>query len=308
MNRSFLIYKPNIKNIMVSFLNNLFILLVCLYIHFYVFFLKIFGKQLRGLGFASRTLRHEYVFKVKGYKFWFNSKCAAAYCVMLGGYWNEPETHVFLDSVLAKISGTVNFIDVGASVGEMVIPMAKHNKVLQVTAFEPQFECAHAIEKSAQLNGIKNLSVVPCAASDKRGTVRFSSSINNPTAASISSDYSGVAPGVSCVTVDDIISTDNAHQVIMLIDVEGHEPEVLRGADRLIKEAQPLIIFEYNATSKKYFTLKDIQNILPPSYKFYRLRPNGDGRLDNDLNDTWNCVAVSSASEFADICKRLFVQ
>jgi len=65
--------------------------------------------------------------------------------------------------------------------------------------------------------------------------------------------------------------------------------------------------FEYNATSKKYFTLEDIQNILPPSYKFYRLRPNGDGRLDNNLNDTWNCVAVSSASEFAQICKDLIV-
>lgn len=282
--------------------------IVISYIHLYVFACRQFGLRLRGLGYALRSLKHEFIFNVNSLKFWFNPKCAAAYCVMPGGYWNEPETHVFFDSVLAKIFGTVNFIDVGASVGEMVIPMAKHNKVLQVTAFEPQFECAHAIEKSAQLNGIKNLSVVPCAASDKRGKVRFSSSINNPTAASITSDFSDVSPDVSCVAVDDVISADNAHQVIMLIDVEGHEPAVLRGAERLIKEAQPLIIFEYNATSKKYFTLEDIRNILPPSYKFYRLRPNGDGRLDNDLDDTWNCVAVSSASEFADICKRLVVQ
>lgn len=209
--------------------------------------------------------------------------------------------------MLDKVTGTVDFIDVGASVGEMVIPMAKHKKVHHVTAFEPQFECAIAIEKSAQLNGIKNLSVVPCAASDKSGKVNFSSSINNPTAASISSDFSDDSPAVSCVTLNDTISINNTEQLIILIDVEGHEPAVLRGAEKLIKEAQPLIIFEYNATSKKYFTLEDIQNILPPSYKFYRLRPNGDGRLDNNLNDTWNCVAVSSASEFAQICKDLIV-
>jgi len=251
LNHSFQIRKLNFKNIMESFLNNLFILLIRLLIHFYVFFVRIFGKQLRGLGFALRTLRHEFIFKVHGLKFWFNPKCAAAYCVMPGGYWNEPETHVFLDSVLDKVTGTVDFIDVGASIGEMVIPLATHKKVRHVTAFEPQFECASAIERSAQLNGIKNLSVVSCAASDKSGTVHFSSSINNPTAASISSADSGKYFDVPRVAIDEIIPPPSENTLlVVLIDVEGHEPEVLRGAQRLIKEAQPLIIFEYNATSE----------------------------------------------------------
>jgi hypothetical protein len=91
----------------------------------------------------------------------------------------------------------------------------------------------------------------------------------------------------------------------MMIDVEGHEPSVMRGAVHFVKTAHPLIIFEYNNTSKQHFSLDDIRKILPDSYQFYRLR--GDGLLDQDFNNSWNCVAVSTDTEFAKICEALIV-
>ena len=275
------------------------------YIHLYFMIMKMFGLRMRGLGFALRILRHEYVFHVQGLKFWFNPRCAAAYCIMPGGYWNEPETHVFLDNILSIVSGEIAFIDVGASVGEMVIHMAAHQKVRHVTAFEPQAECAVAIEKSAKLNSLSNILVVPCAASKKTGFISFSSSYRNPTAAAISSHSHGyesiVSLDVPCVTVDETIKAIQGLKVIMLIDVEGHEPSVLLGAANMVKSVLPLIIFEYNDTSKKHFSLSDIRNILPDSYSYYRLR--GDGRLDQDFRNSWNCVAVPAGTEFAKICK-----
>ena len=291
---------------MKSLFDYFILILVRLYINLYVKTTMWFGLKLRGLGFALRIIRQEYIFNIYNLKYWFNPKCAAAYCVMPGGYWNEPETHVFLDSILAKVTGDIDFIDVGASVGEMAIPMAAHKKVRQVTAFEPQPQCALSIKKSAQLNNLTNILVVPCAVSEKSGMINFAATLNNPTAASVSSfNESPESHNVPCVTIDETIAPKNYNQTIILIDVEGHEPSVLRGAIKLINTLHPLIIFEYNNTSKKYFSLDDIRNILPAAYKFYRLRPDGDGRLDNDLINTWNCVAVSANTEFVEICADL---
>lgn len=256
---------------------------------------------MRGLGFALRILRQEFVFHAYGLKFWFNPECAGAYCVMPAGYWNEPETHLFLDNILARMPGDMAFIDVGASVGEMVIPMATHKNVRHVTAFEPQVQCALAIEKSARLNGLKNISVVPCAASEKSGVLGLASSLRGPTAAAVTLSLESIESlEVPCVTVDETISNVADLHTIMLIDVEGYEPFVMRGAVKLVKTALPLIIFEYNNTSKQHFSLDDVRNILPGSYRFYRLR--GDGRLDQDFSNSWNCVGVPSGTDFAKIC------
>lgn len=277
------------------------------YIHLYIMLNRFFCIHLRGLGFVLRLLRQEYVLYVHSFKFWFNPKCAAAYCILPGGYWNEPETHLFLDNILAKVTGDVAFIDVGASVGEMVIPMAKNKKVFRVIAFEPQVQCALAIEKSAKLNDLKNVFVVPCAASEKNGFIGFKSSLQKPTAASISFSNEAINPfDVPCVTVDETILPDKNLSTIMLIDAEGHEPSVMRGAVKLVNKALPLIIFEYINPPAKYFSLEDIHNILPDSYQFYRLR--GDGKLDVDFSNSWNIVAVSANTEFAKICADLITR
>ena len=89
---------------------------------------------------------------------------------------------------------------------------------------------------------------------------------------------------------------DSDCDYILLIDVEGAEPMVLEGARNFIKNNRPLIIFEYNNTSKKYFNLEDIKQIIGIDYDIFRL--NSEGRLDNNLLQTWNCVAVPKDTVF----------
>lgn len=283
-------------------------LIVHAYIHLYVLLNRLFGIRLRGLGFFLCLLRREYVLNIYGDKLWFNPECAAAYCLLPGGYWNEPETHLFFDRIIPKINSEIAFIDIGASVGEMVIPLAKNKNVRKVIAFEPQAQCALAIEKSAILNNLKNIMVVQCAASEQKGFLRFHSTLQKPTAASVpfsNEDVNQYDNDIASVTVDEIIVSDENLAIIMLIDTEGHEPFVLRGAEQLIRKKCPLIIFEYINPPAKYFSLEDIRNILPSSYHFYRLR--GDGHLDTNFNHTWNIVAVSAGTEFEDICKALVI-
>jgi len=271
------------------------------YIHIYAILHKYAGLRLRGLGFALRKIKNAYVFQLHGVNYWFNPDCAAAYCVMPAGYWNEPETHLFLDKVLDAVTEKVLFIDVGASIGEMALPVAAHKKALHVIAFEPQAECALAISKSAQINNFSHVEVIQAAASDTSGFVHFASSHRNPTAASLASDRDDV-PQVPCVTVDETVTMQQGLPIV-LIDVEGHEPSVMRGATNFIRQRLPLIIFEYNHTSKQHFTLDDIRHILPLQYEYYRLR--SDGTLDQDFSNSWNCVAVPTDTVFADICAQL---
>jgi FkbM family methyltransferase len=116
----------------------------------------------------------------------------------------------------------------------MVLHAATHDKVRRVIAFEPQTECALAISKSAQLNNLKNVNVIPYAASDKQGIINFASSNRNPTAAAVSlSDEENEFPQLPCVTVDGTVTQYLWLHTIMLIDVEGHEPSVLRDSINL---------------------------------------------------------------------------
>lgn len=63
----------------------------------------------------------------------------------------------------------------------------------------------------------------------------------------------------------------------MLVDVEGYELEVLKGASRmLLSESIKIIQFEFtqlNTTTRIYF--KDFWELLSTNYNIYRLLPNG---------------------------------
>ena len=54
------------------------------------------------------------------------------------------------------------------------------------------------------------------------------------------------------------------NDTIILIDVEGYEPQVLKGGLQFINRRKPLIIFEYNYVSKMHFkcTRKVLSNII----------------------------------------------
>jgi hypothetical protein len=81
-----------------------------------------------------------------------------------------------------------------------------------------------------------------------------------------------------------------------MIDVEGYERKVLAGARATIERLRPLIIFEYNFVSKRYFTAEDVRSILGLGYDIYRLTKNA--RLYLDIEHAWDCVAVRHGTEF----------
>ncbi len=88
--------------------------------------------------------------------------------------------------------------------------------------------------------------------------------------------------------------------VIVLIDIEGGELAALTGGSGFIARYHPLIIFEYNATTRKYFPLSAAATLLGSTYQIVRLRSE-DGRLDEDLSATWNVVALPKAGPWQNL-------
>jgi FkbM family methyltransferase len=220
---------------------------------------------------------------------------------MIIGQWNEPETHTFLRYVLAGIDGEVNFVNVGASIGEFVIDMAACKKISSVTAFEPQPESADAIRRSCVINGFQNVRIVQKIVSDIPKEMHFLENDQSPTASHpVFSSAQEVKESHRLIktkgtTLDEELATVET-DTIVLLDIEGGEYLAMKGALDFISRCKPLLIFEYNSISKQSFDLEMVRNLLGPDYSIYRLR--SDGRVDSEERNTWNMVAVERSSIF----------
>lgn len=260
------------------------------------------GIRMRGLGRIQRLLRKEFVFPFLGKNLFYLPSIKGSYDYLLIGKSNEPETQIFLTALLN--SGiNASFIDVGASIGEFVLSVSRYANINYIYAFEPRPDCAKVLNKNAQLNNEKRIVVFEKAAGNREGLLEFHL---NPGGTSSgmhrSSEDFEKSIIVECTKLDSVLSRD-IENPIMLIDVEGAEPLVLEGAKDFIKNTSPLIIFEFNNTSRRHFSLDDIRNILEQDYEIFRLQ--SDGCLDKDFSQTWNCVAVNKKSGYAKLIQPL---
>lgn len=148
------------------------------------------------------------------------------------------------------------FLDVGANYGAYAL----HASCLvgefgRVIAFEPQAVLARAVAVSLAMSAKSSASVVCCALGETNGELplyapRFGSSGS-------ASVYETALLGkarkknlVRCCRLDDLVAPGSLPGTVgMKLDVEGHELPVLRGAERLLREARPWIVLELNPST-----------------------------------------------------------
>jgi FkbM family methyltransferase len=250
------------------------------------------GIRLKGLGFLLRHLRTSKTFEALGFRWFLDPRIGGAFANLLAGSYLEPETQNFLHHLAENAEGGFVFVDVGANVGEMVVPMGSHPNCRRVIAFEPHPVCAEALQQTLALNRIRNAEVRPVVVGD--GTLQ-------PYVIDLAaSPNSGIRPGAQGIELTPTAKLDDELRelpdCIMLIDVEGAELDVMRGGRTFIRQSRPVIIFEYHDRTRERFGLSEVLEVLGAEYKVFRLRT--DGRLDTTMSGTWNCVAVHADSSF----------
>jgi FkbM family methyltransferase len=262
------------------------------------FFHETFHYNIHGLGFLYRQIKKEQYFKVKNAFIYFNPKVADNYGRLINGRFNEPETHLFIDKAISNCKDSkVRFVEVGGNIGEFVVDYGQHPQIDKIIVFEPQPEQSKGIQKTIEINKFNHVKLVSKPVSSCKEDIYFNMKDKNTSSSGISQvGNEGIKMETTYLDYE-LEASELPH--IFLIDVEGAEPSVIKGGINFIKQNRPLIIFEYNFVSKKYFKYSDIQNLLGEEYELFRL--NRKGVLDKEYENAWNLVAINKKSIFKNI-------
>lgn len=171
---------------------------------------------------------------------------------MLHQRLGEPELHELKRLIRP---GTVA-VDVGAHFGTYSVAMARLvGKQGQVVSIEPIEEDALLLERGARSLRLP-ITVLRCALSSSEGEAELriplldgsqKTALSTLEAATQSGDPGGLElRTVRTRTLDDILSIVEHPVSFLKIDVEGHELDVLTGAERTLREHRPNILIEIN--------------------------------------------------------------
>lgn len=194
----------------------------------------------------------------------------------------------FLKNYISKASGAV--IDVGGNEGQYAKNVRGSNKTVAIYSFEPHPKTySRLVANTAGMDVFAiNKGVSSCPGhstlydyAERDGSSH--ASLYENVIKEIHSSKGCVAHEVSVTTVDEFVEENNIpHIALLKIDVEGHEYEVLKGAEGTILAGKVSAIhFEFNemnVASRVYF--HDFWKMLD-GYKFYRLLSNGMYEIKN---------------------------
>ena len=184
--------------------------------------------------------------------------------------WYEGGTTRLFERLLKP---GMRFVDVGANIGWFSLLAARligNNGV--VYAFEPEVSCVNLLKKSVQANHFENLRIEQLCVSNSVGSVVLHVAVashggNSTTRPSKSQSYQFSRPQ-ACTSLDVYFEESRRSISLLKVDVEGAEPEVLEGAQRLISsQLVDRIIMEWNPDS--WNDKKDLLNSLFQEYRVY---------------------------------------
>ncbi|MEA5362327.1 FkbM family methyltransferase [Amycolatopsis sp., V23-08] len=135
------------------------------------------------------------------------------------------------------------FLDVGANIGWFTLMVATHRPAGEVWAFEPLPATADRLAANVRRAGRGNVRVVRAAAGHVGGEASFTSTMDDAFAHRASGD----GPSVVCAVTTVDAEWDRAGQPrvdAVKVDVEGAEPDVLRGAEHVLHRDHPVLLVE----------------------------------------------------------------
>lgn len=162
----------------------------------------------------------------------------------LTGKWEKTSIELWMK--LSEKSKVI--MDIGANTGVYSLISKAVNSNSRVLAFEPISRVFKKLQHNIQLNNF-DIETYPEAVSDHNGEITFyDTDDEHPYTATINKELSHndsyFPVKINAITVDEIIKKRNLDDVDLIkIDVEYHEPEVLKGFS-LVSKYHPSILIE----------------------------------------------------------------
>ena len=141
------------------------------------------------------------------------------------------------------------FFDVGANIGTFSLGLCK--VASHVHAFEALGSNVERLKKTIKENYLDNVSVIHGAVSHNEGhevhLFRYKSGAHSDVSCLNLDGRGDIIETVKTITLDSYVKREKIERVdIIKIDIEGSEPDALKGAVEVIKRFRPLIVCELN--------------------------------------------------------------
>lgn len=168
------------------------------------------------------------------------------------GAW-EPDLVFALKKLMNNDSV---FLDIGSNIGYHSIAIATAFPIGQVICFEPQESLCEQIRKSVSKNNLKNVTIFQVGLSDIEEEVLIHIPEENVGGSSVIKGLNNhtafkKADKIKLKTLDSFDAEIPRIDVVK-IDVEGLEPNVLRGAEQIFAKHRPIIVMEFSPIIYQY--------------------------------------------------------
>lgn len=187
-----------------------------------------------------------------------------------GSFWNQLlfERHPYVNNdVIPQLKDDDCIAFAGAFNGKHIQRFLANNNNVKVNAFEPNQEWYNYLLN--KFSGNPNIKIFNKILWESKGTLGFNQDVfNGGRDAQVSAHHeSSVDDVIECIDLDSF-SDDNISFVVL--DVEGSEQMVLKGAKKLIKEKKPkLAICLYHSISDYLEIPLLIKELSDNSYTYY---------------------------------------
>lgn len=156
----------------------------------------------------------------------------------------QPATTAGILAALEIARRPLVFFDVGANAGLYSVLCKRLWPDARVVAFEPFGHTADAAAQIASANAL-DITVERIAVSDDIGVAQLFLSRRSDASHSLHNwDRPTGVVEVDTITVDAYVSTTGIAPTVMKVDVEWHEPAVVRGARQLLETQRPILVVE----------------------------------------------------------------
>ncbi len=187
---------------------------------------------------------------------------------------HEPEIVGFFSGLCQP---GMRVLDIGAHIGYFtLLSSVKVGAEGRVLTFEPNPVNYRKITTMVGLNSLKNVTVLPNAASDCECTVSFAVESTGQMGHITESQQGGEQTvTVQAVRVDDAVQRSGLDRVDLIkLDVEGAEPKALAGMEGILRRWGPTVVCEWHpaAAGRDYAA-----TFARLGYSYRLLEPEGDG-------------------------------
>lgn len=204
------------------------------------------------------------VYRRLGYRFLLDGRSHVDRKIIVMNRW-EPRQMEFLTKAVGRFRGKGEpvFLDIGAYFGVYSFLMLRTGVFRRIVAFEADAHNFAQLQANMFLNHATHaISAQNLAVSDRNGTVHILDSTQHPdgnrggTGFALP-DHQGNKFETRAVTIDSHLHLRGEH-IAIKIDIEGHEPQALRGMEQTLRENRVLLQIEaYPSSREEVFSLME---------------------------------------------------